>query len=154
MNESGQGEAVFRLVIDSVIGLAILLIIVAAVGYFNDRAIEQSKYDLAQLIENASNSPDGQVLSSKGDLLFAKGFAVDTADVELWTGVSAKCFSFSTGMSSIKILSDGAKAEFTQGLAIKSFAQCKPSGAVCNPRDPSAECCFTCLIFFGKTMPS
>ncbi|MEI7960866.1 MAG: hypothetical protein WCI04_00875 [archaeon] len=157
MNEKGQGEAVFRLLIDSVVGMAILLIIISMISYFNNQVIEQSRVDLINSMNDAVSSPDGKIVKT-GDLTFAKGFVVNQAFAQDWTGQGAKCFSFDARGASLNILTkDGVPAgvQFTQNLTIQVNIQCKSSSNAnsCNPKiapETEADCCFTCLIAFGK----
>lgn len=147
MNESGQAESVFRLMIDSVIGLAILLIIISSIGLFQDYAVKQSKADLTTLIKNATNTPDGQILASR-ELNFQKGFGVDSFDAQDWTGVAEKCFSFESQLASISVSSDGKRAEFSNNMNIKVYAKCSPAES-CDPLNPGAQCCFRCVVSLG-----
>ncbi|MFA5126355.1 MAG: hypothetical protein WC462_05135, partial [archaeon] len=67
---AGQAETVFRLMIDSIVGLVILVIILSSIAYFNEQVIINSKIELKNLVMSAANSPDGEVLVSK-ELSFA-----------------------------------------------------------------------------------
>lgn len=150
--ERAQAEAVFRLMIDSVVGLAILLIIVACINYFNVQIIEQSKADLINLVTSSASSPNGVVFTSSGDLTFARGFAVDSLDAQNWTRVSENCFHFISRGSegSIQVVDD-KKAEFTQTLNVKVYSKCV-SVPECNPNDLENSCCVDCTISFGKKL--
>jgi len=153
IEERGQAEAVFRLIIDSVVAFGILLIILSAINSFNELAIAQSRSDLIFLVQSSVNSPDGQILTSK-DLTFKKGFAVDVTDLQNWTGVSTHCFRLDGRTGPITII-DEQRAEFNQLLTLKVYALCSVSGtnASCNTKDaPQSEsdCCFKCLVSFGK----
>ena len=147
---SGQAETVFRLMIDSIVGLVILVIILSAISYFNEQVIIHSKTDLMLLVQSAASSPDGTVLISK-DLSFAQGFAVDSSDAQLWTGYISDCFRFDSRYSSVEISSDNEKAEFLQNLQTKVYAQCVSIS--CDPTKQRTECCIDCIISFGKQIP-
>ena len=152
MENKAQAESVFRLMIDSIIGLAILFVIIASINYFQNQSIIQSKSDLYRLIEDASNSIDGKVISSK-ELTFSKGFGMDSFDAEKITGISQHCYSFKSIYGSIKISDDGKRVEFTQPLTTKVYSQCKPTEYGCDPRkrvESEANCCVKCIISFGK----
>jgi hypothetical protein len=150
--QKAQAEAVFRLMIDSVVGLAILLIIISLINYFNGQIIEQSKNDLINLVKSSASSSNGVTIASSGDLTFARGFGIDGLDAQNWTQVNEKCFHFVSSASegSIKIV-DGVKAEFSQTLAIKVYSKCVPD-QTCNPYDPENSCCMECTISFGKKL--
>jgi hypothetical protein len=147
-----QAEAVFRLMIDSVVGLAILLIIVSLINYFNTQVIEQSKNDFVTLVKSSVSASNGSIITSSGDLTFARGFGVDGLDAQNWTQVNEKCFHFVSSASegSIKLVGD-TKVEFSQTLAIKVYSQCVPDQS-CNPYDPENSCCMQCTISFGKKL--
>ncbi len=152
MENKAQAEAVFRLMIDSIIGLAILLIIIAVINYFQGQSIIQSQSDFYRLVEDSSNSLDGKIISSK-DLTFSKGFGLDSFDAEKVTGISQYCYSFESRYGAVKISEDGKRAEFTQLLTTKVYARCSPANTSCNPREKvesEGDCCVKCLISFGK----
>ena len=146
--QRAQSEVVFRLMIDSIVGLAILVIIISAVSYFNDQAITQSKADFVRTVQYASSSPDGQVITSK-DLTFARGFGVDSSDLQNWTGYAAKCFSFRSILSSVQVTNDSKRVEFNQNIGLKVFSKCV-SFSSCDPADKENSCCICCIISFGK----
>jgi len=150
--QRAQAEAVFRLMIDSVVGLAILLIIVGLINYFNAQIIAQSKNDFITVVKSSVSASNGSVITSSGDLTFARGFGVDGLDAQNWTQISEKCFHFVSSASegSIKIIDD-TKAEFTQTLSIKVYSKCVPDQS-CNPYDPENSCCMQCTISFGKKL--
>ena len=147
--EKAQAEAVFRLMIDSVIGLAILLVILSALNYFQGQVVVQSKSDFISLVKNAVNTPTGIVLKS-GELTFPNKFSVDTIDLQSWTNLSEKCFRFDS-RGSITLSEDKQKIEFTQSLKTIVYAQCftqlgcNPYGVVSNWN----ECCNQCTVSFG-----
>jgi len=145
--ERAQAETVFRLMIDSIVGLVILVIILSSIAYFNEQVIIHSKTELMLLVQSAASSPDGEILASE-DLSFAQGFAVDSSDAQVWTGYISDCFRFDSRYSSVEISSDFRKAEFLQNLQTKVYAQCVSQS--CNPANQKNECCIDCLISFGK----
>jgi len=150
MEERAQAEAVFRLMIDSVIGLAILLVILSALNYFQGQVVVQSKADFIYLVKNAVNTPTGIVLKS-GELTFPNKFSVDDIDLQTWTNVSANCFEFQSRSSSITLSGDNKKIEFNQNLKTIVYAQCF-SNQGCDPyivADNWAACCKQCTISFG-----
>jgi Flp pilus assembly protein CpaB len=137
--------------IDSIVGLAILLIIIAALNYFGAQEIENSKVDLITTIQSAASSSNGQLVVSQRDLTFAKKYSLDTIDAQSWTQISAKCFHFTTRASegSVRLTGDSL-VEFTQTIALKVYAQCKPM-QTCDVYDRES-CCVDCTISFGKKL--
>ena len=67
-----QSGAVFRLMIDGIVGLAILLIIISALSYFQALRVQAANEKFFSLVESATNSPNGKVFVEK-NLLFTQG---------------------------------------------------------------------------------
>lgn len=154
-----QSEVVFRLLIDSIIGLAILLIIVSSISYFQEQAILQDRETLVSLIQSAVNSPDGKIFTAQ-NLTFKEGFAISSINTQTWTGLSMNCLSFDSSSLSVK-LDEGSTdngstfstLEFERLLMVNVYARCVPIMGSCNPRvEPTSpdECCVNCVVSFGK----
>ncbi len=153
--QRAQAEAVFRLMIDSVIGLAILLVILSALNYFQGQVVVQSKADFITLVKNAVNSPTGAVLKSS-ELTFTNKYAVDSSDLQNWTQLSQNCFKFSSRGGSAVTSSDEKGVQFTQNIKMVVYAQCTTVQG-CDLRTPPeswSSCCNQCLISFGKIIPA
>jgi len=153
LDNYGQAEAVFRLMVDSIVGLVILLIIVGCINYFNGQEIESSRIDLITTIQSAVSSPNGQVIVSQRDLSFAGGSSISASNAQTWTQLNEKCFSFDSKVSegSIKLKGESERntlIEFSQRISLKVYVQCK-SNIDCEPLDPNS-CCMVCEISFGK----
>lgn len=147
-DNNAQSEAVFRIMVDSIVGLVILVIIMGMLSYFNDQTVAQSLKDFQSIVVSASNTPDGSVVSSS-TLSFQKGTAFGASDLELWTGYPAQCFEFQSIYSSIEVTSDQKNISFTQNLQTHIFAKCtSPS---CDITDKT-DCCIECQISFGKKL--
>jgi len=147
--ESAQAEAVFRLMIDSVIGLAILLVILSALSYFQGQVVVQSKADFISLVKNAVNSPTGIIMKS-GELSFPDKFSVSTINLENWTNLSRYCFELKS-RGSIFTNGDQTRTEFSQALKTVVYVSCE-SMFTCNPRivpTRESECCEHCIVSFG-----
>ena len=152
LDNKGQAEAVFRLMIDSVIGLAILVIIMASIYSFDRLTLDQSISDFKNNIINSVQSPDGTVFGNK-DLTFAEGYAITTFTLQNWTQKSYKCFDFDTATVSVKISStenDAKRADFTQRLTLKVYSKCISDS--CDPVDQTNpdNCCVRCVVSFGR----
>ncbi|MFA7133882.1 MAG: hypothetical protein WC122_02790 [archaeon] len=155
VEQRAQAEAVFRLMIDSVVGLAILLVILSALNYFQNQVVIQSKADLFSLVKNAVNTPTGIVLKS-GELTFSNGFVVDSVDFESGTNLSENCFELRARGGFVNASSDNKKISFNQSLKVIVYAKCinNPS---CNPYinpDSFGSCCTQCVISFGSPLES
>ncbi len=153
MDNRAQADSVFRLFVDSIVGLAIFLIILSTLGYFNELSMQQTVKDFQEMIKSAAHSPNGKVIESSGQMTFAKGYAIDTITAQRLTSLSAECFTFESTMSSINISSESNRAEFTQNLHVNVYVRCvsEPS---CDPtnREDTSNCCSTCIVAFGKEL--
>jgi len=146
--QRAQSEAVFRLMIDSVVGLAVLVIILSAISYFNDQEKLNSISAFRSVIISATSSPDGTIISSQKALTFAQGGSFAAIDLQEWTNVSENCFTFDSSLTSTKVSNSGKRIEFLQGLQIKAHARCITDYG-CDILDKEG-CCMQCIITFGK----
>ncbi len=156
MDNKGQAEAVFRLMIDSVIGLAILMIIIASIGYFDELRFIQSTSDFKQLVKDSVNSPDGTLLSAK-ELTFKSGTGFGAEDFEGYTVVNRKCFNFNSSFASVEVSDDGQSVMFKQRLITTVSAKCTPNSSASScissvdaEISDASQCCFNCEIYFGR----
>ncbi|VVB74800.1 Uncharacterised protein [uncultured archaeon] len=148
----GQAESVFRLMIDSAIGLAILIIIISSLSQFDRLSLNQSVSDFRDLVVSSSQSPDGQVFNSK-ELTFAQGQTFSTLDLESWTNISEKCFEFDSVAKASMNVSDGRDvAEFLSRFNVKVSAKCVSRS--CDPTNQAdkSNCCVCCKVLFGKVL--
>ena len=161
LDTKAQSEVVFRLLIDSIIGLAILLIIISSISYFQEQAILQDRETLVALIQSAVNSPDGKIFTAQ-NLTFKEGFTISSINTQTWTGLSMNCLTFDALSLSIKIenenpLGEGSTSTFStlkfeRLLVSNIYARCLPATG-CNPRvEPATpnDCCVMCEVSFGK----
>jgi len=143
--EAGQASAVFRLMVDAIIGFAILMIIVSALTYFNDLRIRTSLSEFNSLVESAVNSPDGKIVESNS-LVFSKGQGFSSQSMQAITGVPASCFLFKTNLSFVDV-GNGLYIEIRQNTETKVYAQClEASLGSCD----NSTCEICCIISFGK----
>jgi len=61
VNQKGQEFEVFNLLIGAVLALAILVIIVSIINYFEGIKVDSSRQAIEQKVKNAAQSPDGSV---------------------------------------------------------------------------------------------
>ncbi|MFA5763593.1 MAG: hypothetical protein WC915_02170 [archaeon] len=151
--EKAQSGAVFRLMIDGIIGLAIFMVILSSLSYFQNLRLGTSQQELFAIIESAKNSPNGVVFPSKDNLLFAKGDGISTNNLQDIIGLNKECFTFESGLGFAKVIGGGVGIEFTGGIETKIYAKCSPSGEFCDYGEE--ECCqINCIISFGKKLDS
>lgn len=148
LDNKAQSEAVFRIMVDSIVGFAILIIILSAISYFNDQTVNQSWTDFMDIVKSAANTPDGSIVISK-ELYFVKGRGVGAIDVQNWTGYPAGCFKFKSKYSSVDISADEMQATFVQNFNTKIYAMCSPQVCDVTIKD---SCCIDCVISFGDKL--
>ena len=92
--ERGQSGAVFRLLVDSIVGLAILMIILGSLMYFESLNNNASRQEFFSKVTAAVNSPDGTVVESNNRIVFPSGSGFTNGDMSTLTGYPKECFSF------------------------------------------------------------
>jgi len=151
LENRAQSGAVFRLMIDSIIGLAILLIIISALSYFQALRIQASTEKFFSLVNSATNSPNGKVFS-ENNLLFTPS-GLSTITIRNKTNIHESCFHFESNLGNVKINDDGSKLDFTANVETNVYAKCSLNGTQCGVDDE--VCCeFECDISFGKKLLS
>ena len=144
-----QSGAVFRLMVDGIVGLAILLVIISALSYFQALRIQASHEKFFSLVKSATDSPTGKVLVEKNLLFVPSGFSTITLrdKINIYEG----CFKFKSNLTSANINEDGSKIDFVNNIETNLYAQCTLNGNKCY--SGQEECCeFMCIISFGKKL--
>ena len=148
----GQAGDVFRLMVDAIIGLVILVIILTTIAYFETLRVQVSIAEMKNIIKGAVETPSGKLLESN-TLSFSGGEGYTGPLFEEWTGVPAKCFEFESNLGSIKIVEGpGGGAIFQTPLETKVYAYCLlvPGSDVIYGEGDDIECELECLISFGR----
>jgi len=149
--ERAQSGAVFRLLIDSIIGLAILMIILSAMANFYEMRLKTSTEEFRLLVKNATDTPNGAVVES-GSLVFKSGSGFSQAMLSSNTGLDGSCFSFQTGLSGVDV-GDGSFVKFIRDIETKIYSKCNPTGKECDAGEES--CCeIECIVSVGKKLSS
>ena len=154
LENRAQSGAVFRLMIDGIIGLAILLIIVSALSYFQVLRTQAANEKFYSLVESATNSPNGKVFSEKNLLLTPGGFS--SISIRNKTNIYEGCFDFQSNLGSAKIAGDVDDGDvevitFNNVVETNVYVQCAIENESCDPEDQ--ECCkIMCIISFGKKL--
>ncbi|MDD4251113.1 MAG: hypothetical protein PHX27_02885 [Candidatus ainarchaeum sp.] len=144
LDVKGQSGAVFRLMVDAIIGLVILLIILSVLTYFESVRIDVSKAEFISIVQSAVETPNGSVVASK-TLVFVSGLGFSASQLQSLTNYPADCFKFQSNLGSVNIIADGKMVEFKQNVETKVYAKCEPD--LDNP-----ENIITCDISFGTKL--
>ena len=154
--DKAQSEAVFRLMIDGIVGMAILLIIISSLSYFQELRVQASNAKFFSLVESSINSPNGNVFVEK-KLSFVKGGSFSAVKLQREYNIPLKCFDFETNLSYAKIIGQdsgtgaGKGIEFTQSVETNVYAKCELSNNSCDV--DATDCCeLNCVFSFGKKL--
>jgi hypothetical protein len=151
--QKGQSGAVFRLMIDAIVGIAILAIILGTLNHFETLQFRASVSEFSSKVSAAANSPDGSVLVSENDLSFKKGTAFTSVNMQELTGYYEDCFEFTTNRGLIEIKDGGKAAEFLENTNTKLYVKCVTTGDVADI-DEVDVCEIECTISFGEKLES
>lgn len=138
--QNAQAGAVFRLMVDAIIGLVIMGSILSLLNYFEQQKVAVSLQEFEQVVISAVNSPDGKIIESK-QLTFFKGTTYNVINFSAITGHDPECFLIQGLMGGAKITD--TSIEFLQNSQVRVFARCLPDQF-------HSDCPFYCTISFGK----
>ena len=150
LDDSGQAGAVFRLMIDAIIGLVILAMIMTTLNYFLSLRVEASKAEFIEKAESMVQSPNGKVLTT-GVLLFMGGENFSANQLQALTGYSYECFSFQTRAGLVDIGLDNRSVTFRNNLETKAYFRCI-SCTTFEGKCENSDCEIECVISIGKTL--
>jgi hypothetical protein len=140
--EKAQSGTVFRLMIDAIIGLVILMIILSVLGYFQSLRVDVSRAEFVSTVKAATETPDGRVVSSER-LIFLKGTTFSSDQLQYVTNYSSDCFEFQTSHATVEIFAGGKMAEFKQDIETMVYASCRPG---------TGDCIIFCDVSFGRKL--
>ncbi|MBT4192311.1 MAG: hypothetical protein HOE11_03300 [Candidatus Diapherotrites archaeon] len=150
LSERGQSGAVFRLLVDSIVGIAILMVILGSLMYFESLNNNASRQEFLSKVNAAVNSPDGTIVESNGRIVFPSGSGFTTGDMSALTGYPKECFSFQSNLRMAE--ANDAIVTFNSNVKTKVYIRCIAEDNGCTAEDEhNMGCCkITCLISFGE----
>ncbi len=126
------------MLIAAVMALAVLMIIIGAIQYFDDQQFGISKERFFDGVQNAVRQPNGELLVVE-QLQFKKGDSFSSNGVGKNAGISGECITFSgTGTNGAVVSPDGESISFAERVLVDAFIKCSPAspaGGTCE-----AEC--------------
>ena len=163
MNSRGQGDEVFRVLIEVIMGALILAIILGAVDYFSGLRVDASEQRLhgafANAFEKLNSDLTSQTAIEEKDLLLnqttygSRGFAIGY-------DIQPECINFYHSSSkAFNQLSDVHVIEITQTVQTSVYMQCFTQQAANQltseivPLGGNTQCPVYCAISFGKKLP-
>ncbi|MDO8428958.1 MAG: hypothetical protein Q7S92_07160 [Candidatus Diapherotrites archaeon] len=162
MNSRGQAGAVFRFLVEVIMGALILAIILGAVNYFSQARIDVSERRLSNAFENAfekvigNPDPTTQSVVLEKDLLM-QPIIYGTKQFSSGYDIEDVCIDFISSSNKVFQVGQGNKTiEIKQSIQTNVFMQCFAASAVpiSSPSvsDPT-NCPIYCIISFGKPLP-
>lgn len=145
IDERAQSGTVFKLMVDAIIGLVILMIILSVIGYFESMRVDVSRTEFISIVKSATESPDGRVVSSN-TLIFLKGTGFTATQLQSITNYPAECFKFESIHGLAPVVADGRIIEIKQNIETKIYARCIPI------TNSTGDCRIECIISFGKKL--
>ena len=149
MNRCGQEFSGFRLLIDAILVLMILVVIMGILGWVEGLRFQMSEQRLSDGFSKAVNSPNGKIvleknLSLRAGLSYIAGGFADRASLEKqcvkFDALDVRAFALSSNQSQIDI---------TNNMVVDMYYRCirNLEGDKCD-----AACDICCEISFGKEL--
>ncbi len=154
MNKQGQAFSAYKLLIGAIMGLAILVIIVATINYFEGQKEDIDWRIITDGFKAAVNSPNGEVLVKK-DVTVRAGRNLNSRGFSEIVSIEEECIFFDARDGKGFVLGEDNKSLYAE-TAVKTniYYRCALHGLDPNlsgigPSCPST-CGQCCIISFGK----
>ena len=145
--QGAQSGAVFRLMIDAIIGLVILAMILSTLSYFNYLKLQSSLDEFNLKVISAINSPNGRVIESNGNLFFLEGTGFTSIGMQELTAHPAECFSFQSRLGSVLIEGiQDRSAKIINNIETRVYFRCETASFA------HGYCDIECVISFGTRL--
>lgn len=153
INQKGQAFESFRLLIAMVIALAVLMIIVSAINYFDALRQKVSFDTLNASWQSAVDSPNGKVVRAS-NLSFTLDTRFSRTQFAKQAGLDPACLQFDAEKAGGFQLDDSDPEHpyvYTTGSIVGTiFMSCQNENFIIPPGPDS--CFVYCLVSFGKTI--
>ena len=155
LNQKGQAFEAYRLLIAMVIALAVLVIILSAVAYFDDLRRKVSQDTLYSSFKSAVDSPNSKVVKATS-LAFVSGSTYSRTQFARQTSLEDECIQLDGDKSSGFDLDDSDPLHpfirVASSIQGSMYFQCDTSNFIIPPGPDS--CFVYCIISFGKALTS
>jgi len=146
LNQRGQEGAGFRLIVEIVLVVFILVIIFAIINQIENIQYTVSEQSLYRGFQNSVSSPDGSTIVAK-DLVFEKGSIYSNrAFASSVEGIDFECVELDSLDSTAFEKYENSIIEFTTQYQTTVFYKCFPN-------DGGGDCQYRCIVSFGKDFP-
>lgn len=154
MNQKGQAFEAYRMLIAMVLALAVLLIILSAISYFDALRQKVSLDTLYSSWKSAVDSPNGKIIRAS-NLSFTQETRFSRVQFAKQVGLEPECLQFDASSDTgFQLNDEGGENQYvrvTQNLIGSVYFQCRADNYI-NPPGPSS-CLAYCTISFGKLIP-
>ena len=140
MFQRGQSFAIFKLLIGAIVALAILVIIVGVINYFENLRVQISEKRLVDGLISAANAPGELVVAEK--LTFEKSLSFSRRFFSTRINVEQECIELDSLQGSSVIINPES-VSFNSGIQIDVFFKCSADSF-------SSFCPLSCAVSFGK----
>ena len=147
--QRGQSFEAFRVLIAMVIALAVLVIILGVISYFDSLRQKVSYDTLYSSWKSAVDSPNNEVVRVPG-LFFTKGTRFSKTQFSRQVSLDNECIVFDAD-TSLGYSFDGDALEVTSSILGAIYMQCNVNNTV-GASSGSGGCFAYCLISFGKAI--
>ncbi|MFH1751629.1 MAG: hypothetical protein ABH821_01675 [archaeon] len=145
LNERGQVFAVYRLLIGSILAIAILSIILGALGYFESQKVDIGVRRIYDGVKQASQAPDlgsgndSDAVLVLDDVIISEG-GFTSRSLAQYAKLGDTCVTFgAVDFASIELESDGIF--FNESISIDVYIKCALKDTACPVE---------CWVNFGK----
>lgn len=142
-----------ELVIASIMGLALLAIIVGLIGYFDNLTTQASLITFKNAIVSGANSPNGDIIEEKDLILDAQDYTTTT--FSSWSKIPPECYTLDAADNeSYSIVTGSSSSAIHIAKRSKVFIaiQCKLGSELSN--SGFGDCQKSCLVSVGKAITS
>ncbi|MEK6902188.1 MAG: hypothetical protein AABX02_01195 [archaeon] len=154
LNEKGQAFEAYRVLIAMVISLAILVIILSAVSYFDELRKKVSTDTVYSSWKSAVDSPNGKVVEAR-NLYFTKDTRFNRRQFGLQVGLDEACLVLdaekSTGYQLVDTDPLHPYVQVLNNLSGEVYFQCSTLNDDIGA-DGGVDCFAYCRLSFGKTI--
>ena len=151
MNARGQAFEAYRLLIAMVIALAVLIIILSAISYFDELRKKVSQDTLYSSFKSALDSPNGKIIKTTS-LVFSTGVTYSRVQFAKPNNLDPECIQLDASKETgFELHVENASAPYVkvvQAVQGNVYFQCRTDNFIIPP-GPS-DCFVYCLLSFGK----
>ncbi|MBN2067751.1 MAG: hypothetical protein JW744_04750 [Candidatus Diapherotrites archaeon] len=144
LNKKGQEFSGFRLLVEAVMVVLIMVIIFAILTHIESIRHDVSKRKLFDGFKKAFDAPDGSVIFEENLVLTANSAYTAGAFANTVTGISPECIEF-RAIESPAFLVGESSIEIGQQVETDVYYSCQR-------QYEGGECPITCIISFGRDL--